>query len=418
MKKKLHPVQELFNQKGAVLVLVAVLLIVFVGMAAMALDVGHLYLVRNELQNAADSGALAGARELYLDSNASTVNAGANQIAFDTAILNNSEKVAVEVNDPLTNSGDVQRGHWSFATRTFTPNSSTDAYNLTGKTEAELDADTNFVNAVQVSARRENAPAASFFARIFGYDDFALSARAVAYRGFAGNLNPNDVEQPIAICKESIDDGAGGYACNQGRMLNSGGNANTANTGGWTNFSQPCQTADANEMQDLVCGAGNPDTLQLGQGIGATGGVQDSVLAKFYDCWEAASNKNTFWNLTLPVVECPGNNVGNCAKLVGAVNLNIVWMVHKNDPHYNDVPTTMEDWNCTEGSEGFDCWKEFVDHFDLQQVTGPPRSDADYEEMYQKKNIFFLPACEALRPTGVTGGSNFGVLAQIPVLVD
>lgn len=419
MRNNFRSIRAKYNQRGAVLVMVAILMIVFIGIAALALDIGHLYVVRNELQNAADAGALAGARELYLDSNASSVNTGANQVAYDTAVLNNSEKIAVEVFDYLSNNGDVQRGHWNFGTRTFTANASTAAYDFSGKTDAELDADINFVNAVRVKTRRQNAPAASFFAQVLGYSNFAVTAEAVAYKGFAGNLNPLDVEQPIAICEESLTDPVTGeYVCNQGRMLNSGGNVNTANTGGWTNFSQPCQTANANEMKSLVCGAGNPDPLSFGQGVGAVGGVQDSVLQDFYNCWEGATNKTDLWNLTLPVIECPSNNVSNCSTLVGAVNLNVVWIVKQNDPGYNDVPMEMDDWTCPVGLSGFDCWKDFVDHFELEQVTGPPVTDEDYEEMYQKKNIFFLPECTGLEPTGISGGQNFGVLAKIPVLVD
>ena len=37
------------------------------GLLALAIDVNHLYVVKNELQNAADSGALAGAVALYAD---------------------------------------------------------------------------------------------------------------------------------------------------------------------------------------------------------------------------------------------------------------------------------------------------------------------------------------------------------------
>ena len=53
------------QERGAVLVLVGVLMFVLIGFAALAIDLGHLYVVRNELQNAADSGALAGAHNLY-----------------------------------------------------------------------------------------------------------------------------------------------------------------------------------------------------------------------------------------------------------------------------------------------------------------------------------------------------------------
>lgn len=49
---------------GATAVLVAICLVMLIGFLALALNVGHLFSVRGELQNAADSGALAGAMEL------------------------------------------------------------------------------------------------------------------------------------------------------------------------------------------------------------------------------------------------------------------------------------------------------------------------------------------------------------------
>jgi Flp pilus assembly protein TadG len=53
------------DQRGVTIVIVAIMIAVFIGFAALAVDISHLYVVRNELQNAADAGALAGARVLY-----------------------------------------------------------------------------------------------------------------------------------------------------------------------------------------------------------------------------------------------------------------------------------------------------------------------------------------------------------------
>ena len=64
------------DRKGSAIVYVAVTLVILVGFAGLAIDVGYLYLVRGELQNAADSGALAGAQVLFKNKGA-TVNAGA-----------------------------------------------------------------------------------------------------------------------------------------------------------------------------------------------------------------------------------------------------------------------------------------------------------------------------------------------------
>src|SRR5260221_14560547 len=50
------------NRSGQALVLVAIALVALIGFAALAIDVGHAYAQRRQLQNAADAAALAGAR--------------------------------------------------------------------------------------------------------------------------------------------------------------------------------------------------------------------------------------------------------------------------------------------------------------------------------------------------------------------
>lgn len=52
------------DEKGAVLPLVVILMVVFLGMAALAVDGASLYQARRQMVNAADSAALAGAQEL------------------------------------------------------------------------------------------------------------------------------------------------------------------------------------------------------------------------------------------------------------------------------------------------------------------------------------------------------------------
>ena len=52
------------RRKGAVMVLVAILLVAVIAFLALAVDVGYLYVVKQDLQTAADAGALAGASGL------------------------------------------------------------------------------------------------------------------------------------------------------------------------------------------------------------------------------------------------------------------------------------------------------------------------------------------------------------------
>lgn len=52
------------DERGVAAVVLAVMLVVFFGLAALVVDLGQLIVVRSELQNAADSGALAGVIDL------------------------------------------------------------------------------------------------------------------------------------------------------------------------------------------------------------------------------------------------------------------------------------------------------------------------------------------------------------------
>lgn len=423
------------NKDGAVLIWFVIALPVVIGMAALSIDLTRLAVAKNELQNAADAGALAAARFLYVPDGTS-VNAGANQIGYDAATANRSQNIPVEVNWSGGNEGDVQRGHWSTGRgalpRGFTANGSTEPMSLWNVSTEALDGNPAFINAVRVVARREASPVTTLFAGIFNIDSWAASASAVAYIGFAGNLMPGEVELPIAICSDALLIG-GEYSCSIGRMINSGADTQTNETGGWTSFVQEdaCTGGtNAQEVSSLVCPNGNPagtesganpEGIQLGVPMATNGGDIQSAFSDLFDCWQASTNSNRTWNLTLPVVECPGNNVGTCAEVVGAVNLNIIWITGAGeDPQYTDAPTQMQvlnedqtieiEWSSS-NPDGETRWQEFATTFNLQNADGTPAP-------YAKKSIYFRPDCTVHIPAGATGGDNFGILAKIPVLVE
>jgi hypothetical protein len=457
------------EQRGAVLVLMAVLLIVLIGVAALAIDLGHLFVVKNELQNAADAGALAGAQALYADPDpkiaGTIVKTGANAIARETAILNLSEKLAVEVNL----ASDVQRGHYNMNTKVFSPNDSTTVPTLEGKTADDLYADPDFINAVRLVAHREDTPASSFFARIFGYQNFGLSADAVAIIGFTGTLAPGELDQPIAICAHAIMEVVNGedvFSCNIGRMIDSSNDLSKSNTAGWTSFKQDdstCSGTNTSELRPLICGDGNPNSVNLGGELSTTGGTNQDVFNDLRKCWETNSNDGTIpWKITLPVVDCNKKNVGNCPELISAVVLNMLWMTEGGTAKPADSPTQMAtpdqeepslawDWASPPAScsifqnnisgktsdaltafgatteykdfgdsdrwkgestytEGMARWDCFTYHFKLKNADDKPAP-------FEKKSMYFLPDCEKHTPKGNTGGSNFGILAKYPALV-
>ena len=431
---------RLRDQRGVTIILVALLMFVFLGIAALVIDLSHLYVVRNELQNAADAGALAGARFLYNDYG-TEVNVGANQIAYAAAIANKAlaetgGAIAVDVNwEAGQNSGtevDVQRGHWSFSSKTFEANDSTTPVDLWNVSTEVLDDDPNFINAIKVVTRRQETPAASFFARIFGHPNFELSREAVGYIGFAGTLGPGEADQPIAICEDSIliDDI---YSCNIGRMINSGQDPGTNETGGWTDFNQagnPCNGGtNANTVDSLVCASGNPDMIFYGGPMATNGGEIQTAFDHLEACWIKNTGKTKPWNMTLPVVTCPNPNVGTCEKVVGAVNLNLIWIVRDANKVDDDAPYEMEnpdpegeDWASSD-PDGKVRWDSFVTHFNLRTSDSKlalyeiVNEDDKSTSGYTKKTLYFLPDCTPHELKGNTGGKNFGVLARIPVIV-
>jgi hypothetical protein len=412
----LNPLRE---QRGVTLILIALLILVFIGVAALAIDIGHLFVVRNELQNAADAGCLAGARFLYSYSgDGLAVDENANQIAYQAAVANKSERNPVEVHwGSGDNEGDIERGHWCFATRTFTPNESTQPVDLWDVSAETLDSNLDFINAIRVKTRRQDTPAASFFARVFGYENFSLSTEAIAYIGFAGTLGPGEASQPIAICKEAllVDDK---YTCVIGRRVSLVWESERE-IGGWTDFSQddPCTTGtNTSTVTSLVCNGGNPNPVIVRQLITTNPDDISSAFTGLRQCWETTTGRTQAWTLTLPVVSCPSYEMDQCQNMVGAVTIHVVWISGEDDdPSDSDVPRTMENpntgttWDESYNPNRVERWDSFVTYFNLQRLDGSPVA-------YRRNSIYFLPDCNSDQPKGRTGGENFGVLAKIPVL--
>lgn len=441
-------------ERGATAVVVAIFIAALFALGALAVDVGHLYVSRNELQGAADACALAGAARLY-NTSGTVIDVGANQVAHDAGEQNQSLKTAVEINWTADNDGDVQRGHFNFnahdtlAPRSFTPNASTTVIDLWNVSDDELDADTNFINAVRCVTRREATPVTNFLAPVLGVfgGSFATSivrADAVAVIGFAGTLEPGEVDLPIALCSEQLRNADGEYSCSIGRMLNDGNTEGTNETAMWTDFRQSdgCSAASASEVRPFVCpddgvNDGNPGELLLGNNVDSTNGTTVATFDDLVDCWKTVWHLDTnddgqadalldtdgdgwpdrSWELKLPVVAC-GNN-DPCTPLVGAVTVRVVWMVRSANLSganlYDEAPAKLDGWTCstpnpTTGAERVACWNEFVTFFNLRNSDNAPAP-------YASKSVYFVPDCSPHELGGRTGGRNFGVLAKYPALV-
>ena len=426
------------NEKGSVLIMSTLALVALLGFAALAVDITHLTVVKNELQNAADAGALAGAAVLFTDND--TINAGADDEAEQVAASNMSDQQLIDATEVT-----AQIGHWSFTDKAFIAQNAIEQIDWVKVPFKVLDTTDEYINAVQVTVTRNDV--ASFFAKVLGLNQFVASADAVGYIGFAGQLEPGDVDQPIAICEGSIVDANGDYTCNMGRMINSGQDELSGESGGWTSFEQDLDDEDgcvesgtnSNAIKALVCQSGNPYAIKLNKAVAALGGQVDTAFASFIDCWKANTDDtdgdgtpDSAWNLNLLVVDCgDANNMENCVPVKGMVNVDVIWIngnVNDQNLKIGDIPSRMEsgderdDWSCTpqipDGASPQEkqaaikaCWDSFVDFFNLENVDGSTAP-------YQAKAIYFKPNCEAHAPKGGTSGNNYGIHAKHPVLVE
>lgn len=155
------------RRRGAIVVLALILLVVVLAFVAFAVDIGLIVTTKAELQNCADSAAIAGARGL-LDSPES-----AESRAEYFAERNSSAGEPVE----FSPNEDLEFGVWDSTSRTFTA--------LAAGSESEA-------TAVRITTRRSSARNNAlplFFARLFGRNSANVSAIAIAtaidnFRGF------------------------------------------------------------------------------------------------------------------------------------------------------------------------------------------------------------------------------------------
>ena len=144
------------DQRGVVAVIVALVLMMIVGTAALAVDVGYLYVLRNKLQATADAAALAGAGQLP-DQTA------ARAAAQDYAAKN---MPAADHGTVLVAAG-VVLGNWENVNRIFTP----------------AGTPINAVETITQRAAANNNPAELFFARVFGFHETDITTLAIAWPG-------------------------------------------------------------------------------------------------------------------------------------------------------------------------------------------------------------------------------------------
>lgn len=254
------------DETGAVAVITALCLGVFIMLLALVLDIGHIMSVRSELQNAADASVLAGARELR-----NTPPSQGHMTPF-TGIPNCGTATTVSSNlinttdaqDIAIAAVDIELGHWGwpkepdFPLNQFVPLSACSAN----------------VNAIRVTARKDasiNEPVTTWFARILGIETVDVTSRqAIAAQGYVNQVVPGRVF-PVAINQDWLNGvlaqpiPAGGILFNPDKQDN----------GGWA--APPDQNPNAADLKNWVDNGWNEE-VSINDMISLANGVDASVI--------------------------------------------------------------------------------------------------------------------------------------------
>jgi hypothetical protein len=242
-------------QRGAVAIIVGICIVVLVGMIGLVVDMGHLFVFKTELQNAADSCALAAAKELDSASDAllRATNAG-----ITVGQINKADLQATAVT--------ILPSDIKFSA-TLSPN---------GNYLSQA-AGANPVTAQYAMCSLNLSGIGMWFMQVMGLGDQTVAAEAVA------TLAPSQTACaiPIGVCMQGS---APTFGLVTGKWYSGKFSAGGGGTGSydWIDFSPP--SGGANELKDLLAGVGQCNLPPVGTMVGEQGqvvGLTDAWNSRF-----------------------------------------------------------------------------------------------------------------------------------------
>lgn len=280
------------RQRGAVAIITGLSLVVLLGVSAFAIDIGRLLVVKNELHNAADASALAGAGWLL-----PPVGGGPN---WQQAVEKGRAAISMNRSDGATlSSASVVPGWWNMSTYTL----DTDTARAPGASDLPA------VRAHVVRKDGENAGAVgTIFARIFGVDGLQAGATATAVVSMPTNAGLGALA-PMALSSCLTTPAAGFWDAATNGPVNgpdglpqkfvvgsgaaSGNSCNGCSCGQWTTFENELNNVPS--VRTLIEN-GNTAPLAVGDEVW----IQPGTSATLYD---DADSKFSGKKLIFPIVE-------------------------------------------------------------------------------------------------------------------
>jgi len=261
------------EQRGVTAVVVAIVIAMLMGFVALAVDVGYVAATKNELQNVADSAALAGTEYLgniYTGMSQSDVDTYNCSTAGDCAsIIAQAQNVVgsgknkAGGEDIAIASGDVIIGKWDGDSLIFTASN--------GYPGGPVP------DAVKVTARRDstaggNGPIPTFFAKIFGFNTVDVKADAIADLSGMSKVGPGGLPIPIGISKHRFET----EWCDKPIKLQPTGDPEAC--AGWHTYTDPKGKIKVELLPGLIDGSFTSPEAEGGDIFFYNGGTNDAAF--------------------------------------------------------------------------------------------------------------------------------------------
>lgn len=313
------------ERRGFALVLVAAFMLVVCIIAGLAVDVSRAYVVKTDLQKAADAAALAGAANLFTTS----------ATALPVLSWSNAETAATNYvgNNKADNSalqeGTVVSGYYHYPSpsdplqKGIIPGTCASSNNPCttnsdcNQAVAEICMQRNYVPAVKVtitkSAGNNNGAVSNFFSSVVGWSKFQVSASAIAVSGYVG-ATPPGLALPFAMCSNVATD-----YFSQNPLPNTTitdispyqmKNGTYVSPGQWTDL-LPGKDPAASTVKDYIDNQANPKTgspspaTTIGESIYIDTGLKGSGYLAIQNLIAANTLKGQNTIVYLPLTNCP-----------------------------------------------------------------------------------------------------------------
>jgi len=276
--------------EGAAAVITALSLIAAVGSMAVAIDLGHLFVVKSELQAAADAGAMAAAIGLMSVTPGTRGPVDINPNC-ERGLTIGKRVVAANKADGSSlalPTADVVFGTWDSATMSFVPTGCSDPKKVT---------------AVKVVTRKDNTangPVPLYFTALFGMREKGLTAEAVGLSAFAGRAPEGLGTFPIAVDHDKVPPNNSPFKIHL--------NPTPGDDGCWHSYKD--NSSGASDTRDYINGTKPSPELSVGDQINVKEGVADSALKEVAKQLADYTRQGKPYDVFVPVIPADSSHSG------------------------------------------------------------------------------------------------------------